>query len=62
MSFRDGLGVFGNKFGCRQYGLIATVLAPRTTVDARAHIEPLRSSQQRLIRIEYDLSCSRRCG
>ena len=52
ISFREGLSVFGNKFGT----------LPRTSVGARAYIEPLRSGQQGLIGVEYDLSCARRCG
>jgi hypothetical protein len=51
-SFREGLDIFGSEFGT----------LPRARVDARANIEPLGSSQQRLIGIEYDLSCSRRRG
>jgi hypothetical protein len=46
--FREGLSGFGNSFGT----------LPCTSVGARAHIQTLGSSQQSLIGIEYDLSCS----
>jgi hypothetical protein len=52
MSFRKGLSGFGNRFGT----------LPCPSVGARASIQPLGSSQQRLIGIEYDLSCALRCG
>jgi hypothetical protein len=49
-SFREGSAVFGSDYGT----------LPCASVDARAHAHASGSSQQRLVRIEYDLPCAGR--